>query len=236
MGKRKLETVTLLGIDCIDVDRLLLVMKICQERFEFAEVKILTSLEVSHIENIVKIDPVLSTEAYSHFILHDLDKYVETPHVLVVQYDGFILSPEAWSDEFLKYDYIGAPWLIADWAIKNFDVPAKLDGQFIVGNGGFSLRSKKLLSVCAKLATTGEMPKYHPEDMAIGIYYRQLMEENGIKFAPVNIAKKFSYEAFDDEEKAWDGQFGFHGLDWTDISKWTKNHPEYQIENSAAMS
>jgi len=34
MAKRKLETVTLLGIDCVDLDRLVLAMDICQEKFE----------------------------------------------------------------------------------------------------------------------------------------------------------------------------------------------------------
>ncbi len=37
--KRELETVTLLRIDCVDLDRLVLAMDICQQEFEFAEDK-----------------------------------------------------------------------------------------------------------------------------------------------------------------------------------------------------
>ena len=29
---------------------------------------------------------------------------------LTIWTDGFIVHPEMWRDEFLKYDYIGAPW------------------------------------------------------------------------------------------------------------------------------
>ena len=169
--KRKLETVTLLGIDCVDLDRLVLAMNICQQEFEFAEVKILTSID-SKRSDVVKIEPIKSIGEYSKFVISELDKYVDTEHVLIVQYDGFILNPEAWSAEFLQYDYIGAPWLVADWAVENFDFPAKLLGQFVVGNGGFSLRSKKILKLCAKFYQENIFERYHPEDTAVCVYYR----------------------------------------------------------------
>jgi hypothetical protein len=38
MNKKKLEGVTLLGIDCIDLKRLNLAMEICQKDFEFDDV------------------------------------------------------------------------------------------------------------------------------------------------------------------------------------------------------
>jgi hypothetical protein len=44
MSKKKLKGVTLLGIDCINLDKLILAMEICQKDFEFDEVKILSSL------------------------------------------------------------------------------------------------------------------------------------------------------------------------------------------------
>ncbi|MFA6410009.1 MAG: DUF5672 family protein [Candidatus Buchananbacteria bacterium] len=235
MKKKKLKTVTLLGIDCVDVKRLALAMEICQKDFEFAAVKILTSLKISKLDNIVKIKPINSAQAYSHFIIWELDKYVDTPHVLIVQYDGFILNSKAWTDKFLKYDYIGAPWLVADWSVKNFDFPVNSLGKSVVGNGGFSLRSKKIISLTARLAQAGKFKKYHPEDVAIGIYYRKLLEAKGIKFAPVNLAKQFSFEAEDKTHFSWNRQFGFHGLKWTDISKWSKKHPEYKIDNPALI-
>ena len=49
-----------------------------------------------------------------------------------------------WRDEFLEYDYIGAPW----------NVPAGSRNN--IGNGGFSLR-RKFLEVSSKL-------RYNPDD------------------------------------------------------------------------
>jgi len=229
--KRKLGSVTLLGIDCVDINRLIQAAEICLKDFEFADVKLLTSLQ-SDNKYTVPIKPLNSVEEYSEFVITDLDKYVDTPHVLIIQYDGFILNPEAWDDKFLNYDYIGAPWMVANWAVENFDYPKAMVGKWLVGNGGFSLRTKKLTSLCAELAKTGEFKKYHPEDASICVYNRDLLESRGIKFAPVNLAKQFSYEAEDNEHDKWDGQFAFHGLRWTDISKWLEKNPGYKIDNS----
>jgi len=227
--KKKLNGVTLLGIDCIDLDRLQLAMDICQEKFKFADVKILSSLKTSQ-KNVIAIKKINSLEEYSKFVISELDNYVETPHVMIVQHDGFILNPKQWTDEFLKYDYIGAPWLVADWSVKNFDFPKKLLGKLVVGNGGFSLRSKKLTSLCARLYRENKFQRFHPEDTAIGVYNRKLLEDNGIKIAPVDLAKKFSFEGETDESNKWDGQFGFHGFKWTDISNWLAKHPEYTFD------
>jgi len=231
MDKIKLSNITLLGVDCVDINRLIQAAEICTKDFEFAEVKLLISLPSENF-NIVKIKPIKSAEEYSKFIICELDKYFKTSHVLIIQYDGFILNPSSWTNEFLNYDYIGAPWLVADWSVKDFGFPENLLGKLVVGNGGFSLRSKKLTSLCAKLAKENKFSTYHPEDVAICVNNRKLLEDNGIKFAPVELAKRFSFEAENDEYDIWDGQFGFHGLRWTDISKWLKIHPEYNIDNT----
>jgi len=231
--KKKLESVTLLGIDCVDLGRLRQAFEICQKEFEFADVKILSSLPAAGDDRVIKIDSISSLEEYSRFVIFELDKYVDTPHVLIVQYDGFILNPQAWDDRYLDYDYIGAPWLVADWSVENFDFPMKLLGQYVVGNGGFSLRSKRLLALTATLAKKGILARYSPEDVAIGVYHRELLEENNIKIAPIELAQKFSFESETKDNYAWTNQFGFHGLKWTDISKWAAAHPEYKIDNPA---
>ncbi len=226
---------TLLGVDCVDIQRLFLAAEICQQDFEFADVKLLTSLHTVEHESIVSIEPITSVEAYSRFMIHDLDKYIGTSHVLIIQYDGFILNPEAWTDEFLNYDYIGAPWLVKDWSVNDFHFPPQLLGERVVGNGGFSLRSKKLTAKLAEMSVRGRITKYHPEDVVIAVHNRRVLEGEGIVFAPVPLAQKFSFEAEDDSNRKWNGQLGFHGLRWTDISKWLEKHPEYPIDNAEAI-
>jgi hypothetical protein len=224
-----LPTVTLLGIDCVDIDRLIFAANECTKHFQFAEVKLLTSLPSDH-PNIVKIDPITTIEAYSKFMVAELYKYVDTPHVLIFQHDGFILNPEAWTDEFLKWDYIGAPWLGAEWLVKRFDMPKELIGTQVVGNGGFSLRSKKFVDTTARLDREGAFAKYHPEDIMLTVWERSRLEKEGIRIAPYEVAKQFSYEDDSTENNKWNGQFGFHGLKWTDISNWLKDHPEYRVD------
>ena len=157
--KKRLDNITLLGVDCVDIDRLRLASEICQKDIDFADVKLLTSLSAKNQSNIIKIEPIKSVEEYSRFIITELEKYVNTSHVLIIQYDGFILNPDAWTDEFLKYDYIGAPWLVDNWSVEKFDFPKELMGKLVVGNGGFSLRSKKFLTTCSQLAKEGAFKK-----------------------------------------------------------------------------
>ena len=99
--------------------------------------------------------------------------------MLIIQHDGFVLSADNWREEFFNYDYIGAPW------IGYF----KDQPQFNVGNGGFSLRSKKLLDI---LAEDDHIELGKPEDAIIGRQYREYLESKGIKFAPEEIAGKFA--------------------------------------------
>ena len=80
---------------------------------------------------------------------------------------------------------------------------------------------------------SGKLERFNPEDAAICVYYRKLFEVHDIKFAPLDLARQFSFESEGRDNFAWDGQFGFHGLKWTDISNWSKNHPDYKIENQA---
>jgi hypothetical protein len=112
----------------------------------------------------------------------------------VVQTDGYPCNVAAWTNEFLKYDYIGAVW---PWTTEK------------VGNGGFSLRSRKLLESLAQLDTAKWQSV--PEDNTICIHLRsQLESEFGVRFAPAELADQFSIEL--NTSSSWFGRsFGFHG-------------------------
>ncbi len=142
----------------------------------------------SYIEQI-EIAPIHSVAAYSEFMLRDLGRYFHGEHVLVIQWDSFILRGDLWQPEFLQYDYIGAPW------------PHR---PVAVGNGGFSLRSRRLIEALQKI----DISITHPEDYVICERHRdQLMSEYGIQFAPAALAARFAFEC-----KTEDATFGFHGF------------------------
>lgn len=231
---RTLSEITLIGADCVNAERLARAMDICQKEMEFGAVKLLTSLPLNDPRR-VEIAPLTSIEAYSTFCIRELHRYVDTPYALIVQHDGFILNPDAWDARFLEWDYIGAPWYVQDFSVNDFGFPREWLGSYAVGNGGFSLRSKKLLQATAALREQGIITQCHPEDVVISVTHRQALEERGIRFTPTEIAERFSFEALDTERNAWTNEFGFHGLRWTDISAWTRHHPEYAIDNPAAQ-
>ena len=143
-------------------------------------------------ESLIFDADITTIEQYSQFVLRELTNYVNTQHCLLIQYDGFIVNPAAWDNEFLKYDYIGAPW----W----YDHPHN------VGNGGFSLRSKRFLDATAR----PEIVPVHPEDVAINRCRTYLEQKFGVIFAPEDVAARFSWEG-NGKYPEYNGSFGFHG-------------------------
>lgn len=139
---------------------------------------------------IVAIPRIGSSSEYSRFVLKDLFHHIETDFVQVVQWDGYVTNAGGWSDEFLDYDYIGARW----WFHQ--------EGRD-VGNGGFSLRSRKLL----RALQDSDIEPRDPEDKAICVEYRDLLENrHGIRVAPGSIAERYSFEGNPRSGK----EFGFH--------------------------
>jgi hypothetical protein len=190
-----LPTVTLCAISSVNVAATALALKRCMETANFAECLLFTDKAVAVADpsiRIVPIEPLRSAEAYSRFLLKDLAGFIGTEHLLIVQWDGFILNPSSWQSAFLDHDYIGACW-------PQF----KTGGQ--VGNGGFSLRSRRLLDACLD----PDFKVSHPEDVAICRKNRTLLiDRYGIRFADPALAAEFSYE----RSKPTHRSFGFHGV------------------------
>lgn len=169
-------------------------METSMAAIDFAACKLFTDAAVIPNDpriSVVPIPRLTSGAAYSQFVLSKLVNHLHTSHCMIVQWDGHVLDPSRWQPEFLDYDYIGASW-------PQFD-----DGHD-VGNGGFSLRSRRLLEAC-------RLPDFqasHPEDVAIGRQNRAWLEEQGIYFAPRAVADAFSTE----RAGVLGHAFGYHGV------------------------
>jgi len=141
---------------------------------------------------VVPIAPIASREAYSQFLLKQLVAHVLTDHVLIAQWDGYVVNPAAWDPAFLACDYLGAKWYWYEDGMR-------------VGNGGFSLRSRRLLEALQD----PRIQLDEAEDLTIGRTYRPLLErEHGIRFGSEALADRFSFEAAHPIGRP----FGFHGL------------------------
>lgn len=211
-----LDSVTLIGIDGVSLPRMFRAADICCHYARFAAVKILSSLPFDD-PRLVPVRPITSADAYSDFIIHDLFNYVDTEHMMLIQHDGFILNPDVWTDEFLDYDFIGAPWR---WDHTFAYNGISFNAGNHVGNGGFSIRTRRVL----KIMNT-ELPHIKEgecEDIMLSVTFRPRMVECGVRFAPVDLAARFSYEAWGSMD-GWNGQFGYHGRE-TDISRWKDAH------------
>tara|TARA_B100000900_G_scaffold416194_1_gene449918 strand:+ start:2080 stop:2784 length:705 start_codon:yes stop_codon:yes gene_type:complete len=190
-------------------------LKISCEKISINKVFLITSKNINKKLlfkelTIVKVKPIKSFKEYNHFIIYKLYKYITTTHVLLIQWDGFILNKNKWTDKYFDYDYIGAPLIPRE---NNFEYSKDKKGNFYtVGNGGFSLRSLELLEAASKykLEDDYEITNYH-EDGFYCVLHREFLEKQGFKWAPFKVARNFSIESPLTFEYIFDIPFGFHG-------------------------
>lgn len=193
-GRLNLPQVTLCAATSVNVNATIFALEKCLAQAHFATCKLFTDKAVNPQNPRILVVPIPkldSSAAYSEFLLSGMLRHIETPHCLVAQWDGHIVDAKRWRSEFLDYDYIGASW------------PQFEDGHD-VGNGGFSLRSRRLLKACQEPG----FQALHPEDMAIGRVNREWLESKGMRFAPRAVADLFAAERAGDLNTT----FGYHGV------------------------
>ncbi|QWD87244.1 hypothetical protein AOC06_01290 [Polynucleobacter paludilacus] len=188
-----LSSVTLLCVETRDPKLAEWAIERCLQGVQFAKVILFTDLERIDTRQpgieYVQAPVINNTKDYSLFLLQGIEPHVQTSHALVIQWDSFIIHPDLWREEFLQYDYIGPVW--------------PHHPQTPVGNGGFSLRSKRLLQA---IKLPGFVPK-HPEDYCIAADNQEFLKRHGIQIAPKEIAEQFAVE-----RTHWHEAFGFHGF------------------------
>jgi hypothetical protein len=153
---------------------------------------------------IERIPALRSRKAYSEYVMRHLGRHVHTPHTLIFQWDGFVLDPALWRPEFLEYDYVGGV----------FPPDARWGSDRRVGNGGFCLRSARLMRAVAEAAPadTGIA-----EDWLICRVMGGALEGSGMRFAPPELAMHFSVDmvslsASPEPHLVAERTFGFHGF------------------------
>jgi hypothetical protein len=148
--------------------------------------------------------PPMTLKGYNQFCLAQLHKHIETSHCLTIHADSGVVNPAAWDEGWLEYDYIGAPW-----------PPGHTGTDYRVGNSGFCLRSTRLLEATSTLPNEsfvwrGKLKMTCRDDVITCVMYRPLLESMGLKFAPVSVAARFSFESPTPEAPVLNGQFGTH--------------------------
>lgn len=189
----ELARISLICLDTRHPDLAIYAMQRCLDQACFGEAVLLTRDGYKSPDPRIAVrtvPPLRNMADYSAFMVRSLGSYFGGSHALVMQWDSFIVDAGAWDPAFLDYDYIGAPW------------PHRAHA---VGNGGFSLRSRRLLEALQD----ADIRELQPEDYAIcDAYHDLLVSRHGIRFAPVELARRFAFELTPPTTPT----FGFHGF------------------------
>jgi Protein of unknown function (DUF5672) len=194
----KLPNVSLVCVETRQHELARFAIQDCLDQAEFGDVIIFTD-QPRHFTNMsvetrfISVPDWPNKQGWSRCFWYDVPLYMRTSHALCIQWDSWIADPSMWREEFLQYDYVGAPWWYKD--------------GMNVGNGGFCLRSTKFMRFIRK--HRAQFPCI--TDLDDDLYcrqYRPTLQEAGFIWAPEDVAIDFAFECVRSHERT--RHFGFH--------------------------
>ena len=196
----QLPDVTLVMIETRQHQLAHLAMRDCMRAAKFGDVLLFTDRpeffswdDYEQDGRVIEVPDWPKKIGWSRFNWSGVAPYLKTSHALGIQWDSWIAAPDMWRDEFLQYDYIGAPWWYKD--------------GMNVGNGGFCLRSTKLLRFLRK--NRDRYPCVNDlDDDLLCRKYRPALQDEGFVWAPEKVAIDFAFECVRLHERT--RHFGFH--------------------------
>jgi len=215
----KLPDVTILALGSTQVKENLMALKMSTKKIDFGAVKFISHEEPKNLPEGITYEKFndfenISYKEFSYYCIYKLVEHVDTKYMLMIHPDGFVINPDLWSEDFLEWDYIGAVW-----PFRNDAFIDPFGNHQRVGNGGFTLRSRKVLEVpqiedIPFEVNEGTFYKHmnagaYNEDGNICVHNRHLFKKHGVKFAPVDVAVRFSQE-LPVPEATGIKPFGFH--------------------------
>ncbi len=212
MEKLYLPNVTLAAMTSVDIYETIKALEYSMRGVEFGDVVLVThrrpltlpkTIRYSHTTKLDNIDK------FNYKMVYELGNHIHTDFVLLIHADGFVVHPESWRNDFLDYDYIGSPWPY-DYSYRDSR------GEICRVGNSVSIRSKQLLDFPRKAGLKWE--KYN-EDMFLCCKYKNVIEEAGMRFAPIEVAKYFGHEHMIPEIMDVDAPFIFH--------KWRGRNEQY---------
>lgn len=190
----KLPNVTLIALTSLDFEGHKRAIDKSCEGIEWGDVKIIWDEKIKSIDD------------WNKKVIYELTDYVRTEFALLVHADGYVVRPDLWQEGFLDYDFVGAPWPLPvdDYSYRD------TKGRIVRVGNSVSIRSKKLLDAPRQLNL--EWRPYFGntnEDGKICCEWREILLQQGIKYAPLEVARYFSKE-HEIPENAGLETFAFH--------------------------
>ncbi len=189
--------VSLVTLETREHELALLAIRDCKRQANFGDVVIFTDKpELFENEGRIVVVPDFPDKVdWSRFRWQGMAPHLKTSHMLYHEWDAWVCDGSMWSDDYLKYDFIGAPWWFSD-------------GQN-VGNGGFSLRSTALTRYMRKHRDAFPCTTCVDDDLLCR-KYRLSLESIGFSWAPQKVAQDFAFECIRPDPNS--KHFGFHGM------------------------
>ena len=210
MSKLKLPEVTLVAMTSVNIDETIRAMLYSMRNaggIAFGDAVLITHEKPERLPSCIRyahIDELKNIDDFNYHMVYDLGDYIETDYAMVVHADGFIVHPEKWRGDFLDYDFIGSPWPLPDEGDTTSyrDINGNLHR---VGNR-VSIRSKRLMDFPKKnnVPWVGEYAfgkMWYNEDGFICTKIRHLLEADGMRIAPLELAVYFGHETIIPEIK-----------------------------------
>jgi hypothetical protein len=223
--KLKLPDVTLVCVETREHELANLAIRDCLAVAEFGDIVVLTDKteKFSGPIRFHRVPDWPNKEGWSRSWWFDVPLLLRTKQTLNIQWDSWISDASQWRDEFMEYDYIGAPWWYKDG--KN------------VGNGGFSLVSSSL-----KRYIYDRRDQYpcntSVDDDLLCRKYRPRLENAGFVWAPEDVADQFAYEGCGMPPRPFRQHFGFHAMfNWPKVLDYDRLLERFKIAvKSPALS
>ena len=145
-----LKNVTLIALTSIKLEKTIKALEQSCRGINFGSVKLVSDERPENLPDFIKheVCPKMSNiDEWNYGAIYELPKHVDTEFAMLIHDDGFVVNPESWKEEFLEYDYIGAPYPLPQ---DNFSY-RDIKGDLIRVGNSVSLRSKRLLDLPIKL-------------------------------------------------------------------------------------
>lgn len=191
-----LKNVTIVALTSVNVNATIKAIKYSMKGINFGDAVIITHKKPKFLSKKIRYEytsEIKNINDFNYKMVYELYKYIKTDFCLLVHADGFVVHPEMWQDEFLHYDYIGAPWPIPP---KDDNITYRdPDGNLCRVGNSVSIRSKRLLEYPSKVGMPWKSfyGNYH-EDGFICVHHHKDFEAAGMSIAPIEVAKYFSHE------------------------------------------
>ncbi len=180
----------------VSVEATLKAMKYSMENVEFADAVFISHKKPLFLPKGIRfayIDKLTNIDDFNYKAVYDMGDYIKTDYAMLVHYDGYVVNPDQWCDEFLDYDYIGSPWPLPPEG--NTTTYRDIYGNICRVGNSVGIRSKRLMDFPKQenLPWTMMDGRYH-EDVYICCQIHHLLEAAGMRIAPLEVARYFAHE------------------------------------------